>query len=116
MIEWAGDEIRRLTDEKNVSNNQNQKDHNNENLSSHDQIHEIPIDIQVSEDYINEENEEGEPLEESQKVANSFQNQVNVPPEQKSNQNKTNSNETKINKRKGKLPTKSRDNKKRKNF
>ena len=39
---------------------------------------------------------------------------MNVPPEQKSNQNKTNSNETKINKRKGKLPTKSRDNNKSK--
>ena len=58
--------------EKNVSNNQNQKDYNNENLSSHDQIHEIPIDIQVSEDYIDEENEEDESLEESQKLSTVF--------------------------------------------
>ena len=90
--------------EKNISNNQNKKDHNNENLNPHDQIREIPIDIQVSEDYINEENEEGEPLEESQKVANSFQNQVNVPlknvNKQKSNRYKASGNDTKIHKQK----------------
>lgn len=119
--------------EKNVNNNKNQKDYNNENLSSYGQIREVPIDIQVSEDYIDDGNEKGESLEESQESDNNSQwqdyvenqnhrksladiantkdqNQPNVPIEQTSNQDKSSDDKTKINKPNQKACTKKRRN------